>query len=125
MEGVIAVFIPIIGTLVTGLVLVSYFYFRSKEKQTMLDKGLSYEQMMELLRVKTDHLLTLKVGVIIAFFGIGLGIGSIFNNCSYNYNDYSDFNENWMAFSIITMTGIGFVVAYFVARQIKNKDEKK
>jgi high-affinity Fe2+/Pb2+ permease len=117
MEGVIAVFIPIIGILVTGLILVSYFYFRSKEKQMMMDKGLSYEQMMELLRVKTDHLLTLKAGIIIAFFGIGLGIGFLIRDYSYN--------EDWMAFSIITMTGIGFVVAYFVARAIKNHDEKK
>lgn len=119
MEGVIAVFIPIIATLVTGLILVSYFYFRSKEKQMMMDKGLSYEQMMELLRVKTDHLLTLKAGIIIAFFGVGLGIGFFIRDFSYEYN------EDWMAFSIITMTGLGFVAAYFAARQIKKHDEKK
>jgi len=63
MEGVIAVFIPIIITLVVGLVLISSLYFRSKEKQMMMDKGLSYEQMMELLKVKTDHLFTLKAGI--------------------------------------------------------------
>jgi hypothetical protein len=117
MEGVIAVFIPIIATLVTGLVLVSHIYFRSKEKQMMMDKGLSYEQMMELLRVKTDHLLTLKLGIIIAFFGVGLGIGFFIRDYSYD--------EDWMAFSIITMTGLGFVAAYLVARFIKSHDEKK
>lgn len=114
MEGVIAVFIPIIITLVIGLVLISSFYFRSKEKQMMMDKGLSYEQMMELLKVKTDHLFTLKAGIIIAFFGLGLGLGFIFRD--------SNFNDEWMGFSIITMTGIGFVVAYFVARKMKNGD---
>ncbi len=120
MEGVIAVFIPIIATLVTGLVLVSHIYFRSKEKQMMMDKGLSYEQMMELLRVKTDHLLSLKIGIIIAFFGIGLGIGFLIRDFSYN-----SYDEDMMAFSIITMTGLGFVAAYFAARQIKKHDEKK
>jgi len=111
MEGVIAVFIPIVIALVTGLVLISSFFFRSKEKQMMLDKGLTYEQMMELLKVKTDHLFTLKAGIIIAFFGIGLGLGFLFENW--------DCNDGWMAFTIITMIGLGFITAYFVARRMK------
>ena len=52
MEGTIAVFIPIISVIVTGLVLVTWFYFRSKEKQMMIEKGMSYEQMIELM---TNH----------------------------------------------------------------------
>ena len=53
MEGTIAVFIPIVMFLVIGLVLVTFFYFRSREKQLMIEKGLSYEQMMELLKATT------------------------------------------------------------------------
>jgi len=116
MEGVIAVFIPIVVVLVTGLVLISSFYFRSKEKQMMLDKGISYEQMIELLKVKSDHLFTLKAGIIIAFFGVGLGLGFLFRGLSYD--------DEWMAFTIITMIGLGFITAYFVVRKMKNGDEK-
>ncbi len=114
MESVIGVFIPIVITLVVGLVLISSFYFRSKEKQMMLDKGLSYEQMMELLKVKTDHLFTLKAGIIIAFFGVGLGLGFLFRDWSYN--------DEWMGFTIITMIGLGFITAYFVARKVQKQN---
>ena len=117
MEGVIAVFIPIIFFLVVGLVLVTHFYFRSKEKQLMIDKGLSYEQMMELLKVKTDSLLALKSGIVIMFFGFGLGLGFLFKNWTWN--------DEWMGFTIITMTGIGFVVAYFIARKVRNENGKQ
>ena len=117
MEGVIAVFIPIILFLVVGLVLVTHFYFRSKEKQMMIDKGLSYEQMMELLKVKTDSLFALKAGIVIAFFGLGLGLGFLFRNWTWN--------DEWMGFAIITMTGIGFIVAYFVARKVKAENGKQ
>ena len=110
------IFIPIVLFLVVGLVLVTFFYFRSKEKQMMMDKGLSYEQMMELLKFKSDHLLTLKFGIIVVFFGLGLGLGYLFRGWTYD--------EEWMAFTIITMTGLGFVVAYLVARKIKNGDQK-
>ena len=110
------VFIPIVLFLVIGLVLVTFFYFRSKEKQMMMDKGLSYEQMMELLKFKTDHLLTLKFGIIVVFFGLGLGLGYLFKGWTYD--------EEWMGFTIITMTGLGFVIAYFVARKMKNGDLK-
>ena len=106
------VFIPIVLFLVIGLVLVTYFYLRSKEKQMMIDKGLSYEQMMDLLKAKSDHLFSLKLGIVIVFFGLGLGLGFLFKGWTYD--------EEWMAFSIITMTGLGFVVAYFIARKLKN-----
>ena len=110
------IFIPIVLFLVIGLVLVTFFFFRSKEKQMMMDKGLSYEQMMELLKFKSDHLLTLKFGIIVVFFGLGLGLGYLFRGWTYD--------EEWMAFTIITMTGLGFVVAYLVARKIKNEELK-
>ena len=83
----------------------------------MIDKGLSYEQMMELLKVKTDSLLALKSGIVIMFFGFGLGLGFLFKNWTWN--------DEWMGFTIITMTGIGFVVAYFIARKVRNENGKQ
>lgn len=117
MPEVIAVFIPIVMFLVIGLVLITFFYFRSKEKQMMLDKGLSYEQMLELLKFKTDHMFTLKTGIVVTFFGIGLGLGFLLRSWT--------FEEEWMAFTIITSIGLGFITAYIVARKLKNGDEKK
>lgn len=132
MEGVVAVFIPIVSILVTGLVLTTYFYFRSKEKLMMIDKGLSYEQMVELLRTKRDPFTLLKAGIIIAFFGLGLGIGFVFGNSFGEVirfdgtESYSDYNmrEEWVWFWVIFMTGLGFVTSFFVTRKIKNGSEK-
>ncbi len=120
MEGAIAVFIPIVMFLVIGLICVTFFFFRSKEKQLMIDKGLSYEQMMELLKVKTDHMLTLKFGIIVVFFGLGLGLGFLFQSWTFDH----DIADGWMAFWIITMTGLGFIAAYFAARKLKNGNGK-
>ena len=116
-EEVVAVFIPIVLFLVAGIVLVTHLYFRSKEKQMMIDKGLSYEQMMELLKVRVDSFFILKLGIVVVFFGLGLGLGFLFKGWTYD--------EEWMGFSIITMTGLGFIVAYFVARKIKNNNNTK
>ncbi len=120
MEGVIALFIPIITVVVLGIVFISHFYFRSKEKQIMIDKGLSYEQMIELMEMNRkerngDGLL--KTGIIIMFFGIGLGAGLLIEV-------YTDVGQ-WIPFLIITMTGLGFIVAYLVAKRIKEKEEQK
>ena len=118
-EQVVAVFIPIVLFLVTGLVLVTHFYFRSREKQLMIEKGLSYEQMMDLLNLKSksDGLFGLKLGIVVVFFGLGLGLGFLFLDSMYN--------DEWMAFSIITMTGLGFIAAYFISRKVKNGQEQK
>ena len=113
-EEVVAVFIPIVLFLVTGLVLVTHLYFRSREKQLMIDKGLSYEQMMDLLSLKSKSsgLFGLKLGVVVVFFGLGLGLGFLLRGPSYE--------DEWIWVSLLTMTGLGFVVAYFVGRVLKN-----
>ena len=44
MEEVVAVFIPIVMFLVIGLIWVTFIYYRSRERQMLIDKGLSAEE---------------------------------------------------------------------------------
>ncbi|MFA7227611.1 MAG: DUF6249 domain-containing protein [Melioribacteraceae bacterium] len=121
--------IPIIMFLVIGLVIVTYIYYRSKEKQMMIEKGLSIEQIMELLKTKRDPYIMLKLGIIILFVGLGLGIGFLTTQMtSYQivhgtgadrWVEYGDHDE-WMAFWIVAMTGLGFVAAFLFTRKLKN-----
>jgi hypothetical protein len=114
MQGTIAVFIPIVVTLVIGIVVVTGIYFHSKEKQMMIEKGISYEQMVEFLKTKRNPYTWLKFGIVVMFFGIGLGLGLLIRN-------YSDVEE-WVPFMLITFTGLGFVLAYLAERKLeKNK----
>jgi len=115
MEGVIAVFIPIIIVLVIGLVLVTYFYFRSRERQMLIDKGFSADQIKEFFDRKKDSLNLLKAGIIIFFFGLGIGFGLMLE-------DYSG-KEYWVPFSLFVLTGIGFVIANLTARKMQKKQE--
>jgi len=110
MESVVAVFIPIIITLVIGLVLVTYFYFRSRERQMLIDKGLNAEQIKEFFDRKKDSFVLLKIGIIVFFFGLGLGFGMMLQ-------DSTD-KEYWVPFGLFVMTGIGFVIANLVARKM-------
>ena len=52
-------------TLIVGLVIALFFYFRSKERQMMIEKGLSPEQITELFKSKRNPYTWLKLGVII------------------------------------------------------------
>ncbi len=113
MESVVAVFIPIIITLVIGLVLVTYFYFRSRERQMLIDKGLSADQIKEFFDKKKDNFTLLKIGVIVIFFGLGLGFGMMLQDATSK--------EYWIPFSLFVLTGIGFVVANLVSRKMTNE----
>jgi len=75
MEAVIAVFIPIISIIVTGLVFVTWIYFRSREKQMIIERGLDVELVKTLFEKKKSPYALLKIGIIVLFFGIGLGTG--------------------------------------------------
>lgn len=115
--------IPIIMFLVIGLVIVTYVYFRSKEKQMMIEKGLSYEQMVELLRTKRDPFIMLKLGIIILFVGLGIGMGFLFQNWTATgvdrWGDH-DVQGEWMGFWVVAMTGLGFITAFLATRKLKN-----
>ncbi len=102
-------------TLICGLVLVTYFYFRARERQMMIEKGLTPEQMSELFKSKRNPYTWLKLGVVTILSGIGIGLGVIAEN--------ADWNEGFISLFIITFIGLGFVGAFFVSRKFEKEDE--
>ncbi|MBE0538142.1 MAG: hypothetical protein IH620_00395, partial [Ignavibacterium sp.] len=109
-----AVFIPIIITLVIGAVLIIYFYLKSKEKQMLIEKGLSAEEIKKFFEEKRDGLWLMKIGIISIFFGLGLGIGMMLQDTTTK--DY------WIPFSLFVSTGIGFVIANILSDKLKKKN---
>jgi Domain of unknown function (DUF6249) len=114
-ERVVAVFIPIILFLVSGLVAVVYLYLRSKERQMLIEKNLDAEAIKEFFNNKKnyDPYRLFKFGVICVFFGLGLGIGMMLED--YTRADY------WVPFALFTITGLGFIVANLSARKMDQK----
>jgi len=113
-EDVVAVFIPIIMTLVVGAVLIFYFYLKSKEKQMLIEKGLSAEEIKKFFEEKRDGLWLMKIGIISIFFGLGLGIGMMLQDATTK--------EYWIPFSLFVGTGIGFVVANVLSDKMKKNN---
>lgn len=103
-------FIPITMFLVTGIVLVTWIYFRSKEKQMMIEKGMSYEQMVEFLKNKRNPYTWLKFGIVIMISGVGIGIGSYLGE---NYDNLGGL----AALFIISFIGLGFIVAFYATKK--------
>lgn len=136
MEEVIAVFIPIIFTIVVGLVVTLAIYFKSKEKQMMIEKGLSTEQMFELLhsreKERKNGYYLLKGGVILVFL-ITLGIiGNIVDRIYFfGYSTLPDGTKYWNNEPVYTIwftflgLGIGAIVSHFVAKKVEEKENAK
>ena len=117
MGETIAVFIPIIMLLFTGLVLVTYIYFRSRERQLMIDKGMTPEQIAELFKSKKHPYTTLKIGIVIILSGIGIGLGIFVQEAGLN--------DGLTPLFIISFIGLGFVTAFFAARKFELEDKQK
>jgi purine-cytosine permease-like protein len=114
MQNIIAVFIPIVFILVTGIIIATYFYFRSRERQILIDKGLSAEDIKQFFESKKDPFRLFKIGIICVAFGIGLGLGLMLQE--YTTNDF------WIPFLLFTFTGIGFIAANLISNKLeKNK----
>lgn len=112
--GVIAVFIPIIFVLVTGLVLVAFIYYRSRERQLLIEKGLDAHSMKEYFEHKRDPYRLMKIGIVAVAFGIGLGLGMMLQDATEK--DY------WIVLSMFTFTGAGFVIANIAGKKMEAKE---
>ena len=110
-EEVVAVFIPIVTTLVIGIILVSYFFFRSRERQLLIEKGMDAQSIKDFFEGKKDPFRLLKIGIITIAFGLGLGFGIMMEV------DYS--GGYWVPLFLFTVTGIGFVVANIISRKLE------
>ena len=117
MEGVIAVFIPIIMLLIIGLVAVTYIYYKSREKQLLIEKGLSAEEIKKFFESKKDPFILMKIGIISIFFGIGLGIGMMSGG--------EETREIVTPTSIFVFTGLGFVIANLVGNKLRKNYDKE
>jgi len=118
MAPVVGVFIPIIFFLVVGLVLVTAFYLRSRERQMLIDKGLDAQSIKEFFERKQGPghpYLLMQLGIIILAFGIGLGLGMMLQ--AYDNEDY------WIVLFMFSFTGIGFIVANIVTQKLVKKTQ--
>src|SRR4030042_1497076 len=112
----VAIIVPVTFFLVTGIIWVTYLYLKSREKQIMIEKGMSYEQMVDYLKTKRNPYTMLKAGIITICFGIGLGLGMYLENISYGYDD------GWPAITIFVFTGLGMIIAFFVSKKYEMKE---
>ena len=119
--AIIGAFIPIVFSLVAGLIWVSALYLRSREKQMLIEKGLTPDQIKEYFERKTifdnkrkDSSILMQIGIITVFFGLGLGLGLILQ-------DLTD-KDYWVVLFLFTLTGVGFIIANLVARKLMKKE---
>lgn len=113
--AIIGTFIPIVLFLVIGLIWVTAYYFRSRERQMLIDKGLDAQSIKEFFEQKHDPYTLMKWGIIILAFGIGLGLGLMLQD--YTSEDY------WIVLFMFTFTGIGFIVANAVSQKLLKKNQ--
>lgn len=113
---VIAVFIPIVMLLVAGLVMVTYFYLRSKERQMLIEKNLDAQSIKEYFnqKRKMSPYTLMKIGIVCIAFGVALGFGLWLEDITYK--------GFWIPFSLFTVTGVGFVIANLISLKLEKKD---
>lgn len=114
-EEVVAVFIPIVMFLITGLIWVTFIYYRSRERQMLIEKGLSAEDIKKFFEQKKDPYILLKIGFISVFFGLGLGFGLMLEDITSK--------EYWVPFMLFVITGLGFVSANLASQKLSKKKE--
>ena len=117
---IVAIIVPMTFMLVTGLVLALFIQTRAKEKQLLIERGLTPEQMMEFYAKKekpNNSTIWLKIGILSIALGLGIGVGNLLEEWFRM--------EELIALAIFVFLGAGFIAAFFVARKYDNQPEVK
>lgn len=109
------ILIPIILFLVCGAVIITFIFYRSREKQMVIERGLDIEFIKELFRKREYPYALLKIGIIVLFFGLGLGIGMLIHV-------YTGIEE-WIPFLIFVGAGLGFIIAFYAGKLAEKKEK--
>ncbi|MBN2572280.1 MAG: hypothetical protein JXA68_09140 [Ignavibacteriales bacterium] len=120
-DHLVAILVPIIFFLVIGAILISYFYFRSREKQIMLNKGFNSDQIVEIYKSRKNSIVWMKIGIVAFFLAFGLALGALVGS-SMNLDTDDLLDHTWTSIFVLSFTGIGFIVSYFVAKKIDPND---
>lgn len=114
MEGIL---VPITLFIVVGAVTLSAIYFRSRERQMMIERGLSTEQISEIFKSKKSSSSSLQIGIVMLFLGTGIGIGIITEEWYHS--------DAMLPFFVLSFLGLGSVAAFFAGRLVDKKDRKE
>ncbi|MCU7497306.1 MAG: hypothetical protein HF314_17180 [Ignavibacteria bacterium] len=111
--AIVGVFIPIIITVTIGLVLITLAYFKSRERQMLIERGLPPEEIKQFFanKDKANPFLLTKIGIIAIFFGIGIGLGMYLQELTNQ--------EFWLVLFLFTLTGLGFIIANLLGRKLE------
>ncbi len=107
--------IPIVMFIVTGAVIITFLFFRSREREMILAKDYSAEELMLLLNPGSKKKGVLVVlGILTASFGLGMLIGTMVHNAT-GENDY-------IPFIMFIFVGIGLITSFYVREKLNKKE---
>ena len=81
----------------------------------VIERGLDVEMIREIFKKKEFPYALLKIGIIVMFFGFGLGIGLI--------TAFYTGVQEWIPFLIFVGAGLGFIVAFYAGKKAEEKDK--
>lgn len=107
--------IPIVMFIVTGAVIITFLFFRSREREMILAKDYTAEELMLLLNPGSKKKGVLVVlGILTASFGLGMLIGTMVHNAT-GENDY-------IPFIMFIFVGIGLITSFYVREKLNKKE---
>jgi len=112
----IAILIPIILIVITGIVIFYYIKTRHEERMVILDKGADKDQLEYLFREtkrERNPLSIIKYGLILVSIGLAI-IGGTYIDQPHD--------EEMMAAFMFVFPGISLIFFYFISRKLEKKE---
>lgn len=107
--------IPIVMFIVTGAVLITFLFFRSREREMILAKDYSAEELMLLLNPGSKKKGVLVVlGILTTSFGFGMLAGTLVSTAT-GQNEYTPF-------IMFISVGLGLIASFYVREKLNKKE---
>lgn len=115
MNDVAPVIVSVVMFTSVAFVISLYIYFRSRERQMLIEKDLSADQIKEFFKTKAkiNPTIWLKLGIILVAVGVGVLIGNLLDAMFHE--------EYWIGFGVLVSIGAGFILSYLVSQKYEKE----
>jgi hypothetical protein len=107
--------VPIVLFIVSGAVAITTLYFRSREREMLLSKDFTAEELNLILHPDPKRKGGMVViGILIISFGLGMGSGFIISDLIGK--------KDFVPIPMFVFLGIGLVISYYVREKLNKND---
>jgi CBS domain containing-hemolysin-like protein len=120
-EGIVALFVPIVGSIGLFTMLIMMRSYSNKERMAMIERGMNPADLKVWMRRRNDPYRSIRLACTAVGVGVGLFVGNVLRSTDINM-----FNRSGIVAGLTFVCGgLGLLIGFFIQYGLKKDSRDK